>query len=251
LLLNFEDEVATGKTWTEDKSTLSHPTTVTASQTLLTYSPFGLAEFAAYFASTANSILIEPQNPLILDADFTLEFFINYSDNTFYKATNVLHKYFESNSLKVKYLGTVSPINNGFIETIKIEVTIGTQVITFSNAVRLFHNQNNRYVHFALVRSGVDIRLYVDGYIFNPDNVYTDNPITQLELGNITISLQGNLNSVRLTKDIARYSNHFHIPSMRFGLTGGAEDLLEDYIFNTSHYLGEKELEHEIFDFRT
>lgn len=248
LLLNFEDEVATGKSWTEDKSLLNNPTTVTASQLLLASRPFGLSEFAANFSSLASSISINPTTAIELDGDFTLEFFINYPQNDIYrKSTSITHSYFESNDLHIKYIGTSSPTGSSAEETSRVEVKIKSNTYNFSNALRLFHNQNNRFVHFALIRNGINILLYVDGILFQPDSVATNSPVSTLILDAINISLEGNLNSVRLTKDIVRYTNHFTNPNMRFGLTGGAEDLLEDYVFNTSHYLGEKELEHEIF----
>ena len=92
--------------------------------------------------------------------------------------------------------------------------------------------------------------LFVDGYVYDCNIDLSPISTADVSISSATINLQGNLNSVRLTA-IARYpiaAVEFALPNMRFGLTGGAEELMEDYIFNTSHYLGEMEIEHQMFD---
>jgi hypothetical protein len=61
------------------------------------------------------------------------------------------------------------------------------------------------------------------------------------------VALVGNLGSIRLTKGVERYTGNSEIvPSLRFGLVGGAVDILDREVFNDYTWL-DRELEHEIF----
>jgi len=243
LLLNFEDEVATGKAWNLDKSTSNHPCTTTATQASTNYLTFGIREYVANFPTLSSEIVVNPVVPILLEGNFTLELYVNYaSDALFAGVSGIFHRYFDSTNLRMQYRLTA-----GYAD---FEVVLLGSTYLFSNAVRSFRNQNNRYVHVALVRSGNTLSLFVDGYVCDCNIDLSPISIANVSIPNATINLQGNLNSVRLTA-IARYpiaAVEFAVPNMRFGLTGGAEELMEDYIFNTSHYLGEMEIGHQMFD---
>lgn len=243
LLLNFEQEQSTGWLWYEDKSIYNHTVVTTAAQKAINIYTFGLQESVAYFAEGNETITVTPSQNITLDGNFTLEFFINYDNDNLYKPeTSIIHEYFDGGDVVIKYQGQVS---SGNLETTQIVVQLGTSIYTFSNAFRFFSYQNNRYIHIALVRKENNVFVYVDGFKATPINNPTN--IETLTLNSISLNTHGHLNSVRLTNTIARYDDHFLVPDMRFGLTGGANDILGTIVDDTYFLLGHMEMEHNIF----
>lgn len=244
LLLNFESELASGKDWYEDKSNNNLDTTVTATQLAIPVYTFGLQESVADFIDYTNSITVSATTPITLDGDFTYEFYIRYPlDSDFYSNSLTDHIYFtnDDSTFVLTYTGSIG-VRQDTILTLKI----GSTEYTYNNAFRYFQYQNDRYVHIAVVRKGVEVLFFVNGVYQNPITYVDDDPATEIIIDAATINLKGYLNSVRLTS-YARYENNFIPPSMRFGLTGGAEDILGAQVFDYYMNIGEKELEFNMF----
>lgn len=247
LLLNFEAETSTDRLWYEDKSDSYHLVTTSATQKAIDIYTYGLQEYVADFLTVSNNILIDGasiDSPTIaLEAPFTFECFINHPFNNEYINTGMSHVLFRNHddTFMVKYIGDIDTDQDTYIE-----LTIHDNTIRYHNAYNYFRDKNNKYVHIAVVRN-TDVRLFIDGIkqvgIIDTGAINILDDIT-IENADIT-GFKGLLNTVRLTS-YARYTNNFQIPDMRFGLVGGANDILEAQVFDTYMYL-DKELEYNYF----
>lgn len=242
LLLNFEAETSTGRLWYEDKSEYYHLVTTTATQRAIDLYTFGLQEYVADFLTTTNIVSIDADT-ITLEGSFTFECFINHPFNNEYINTSMSHVLFRNHddTFMVKYIGDIDTDQDTYIE-----ITIHDNTLRYYNAYNYFRDKNNKYVHIAVVRNS-DVRLFIDGIrqvgISDVGSVSILDDIT-IENADIT-GFKGLLNTVRLTS-YPRYVNNFQIPDMRFGLVGGANDILDAQVFDTYMYL-DKELEYNIF----
>jgi hypothetical protein len=271
-LLTFEPEVSTSKTWLEDKACrlstvgalLSTTVTTTGVQLDIEKYNLGIEESVLKLQkgppietvdidgndNNYQHVRVDFDTAVSLPDVFTLEFFINY-DLGKYKDTDTAienkHYYFynetstSANKLSLAYVPSYGPT----FQSTNLEVRIGTNVVTLPNAYLYFTNKaEDYYTHIALQRlSNGDIELYIDGVI----QTMTLNNTATISIDSFVSALVGNLNSLRLTKGIARYTpNVLVTPNLRFGLVGGANDILDRQVFNT-HYWLDKELEHDIF----
>lgn len=237
LLLNFEARPSKDKLWYEDKSIYEQDVTTTAIEKTIPVYNFGIQESVAEFQSYSASLDIVASSPIVLDEDFTFEFFVRYPlDGDFISASSITHTYFSNGTdFYLKYHGQIDSTNQDTV----IELNIGTHTYFFSNAYRYFQYQNNRYIHVAIVRDGLDIKVYINGIIQEPDDYEQDDPVTSLSITNANIGIKGYINSLRITKGIVRYSSNFIPPAMRFGLLGGREGILEKQIYDTFYNMGE------------
>jgi hypothetical protein len=270
-LLTFEPEVSTSKTWIEDKACrlsvtgelLDTTVTTTGIQSTIDKYNLGIQESVLKLEEgiPIETVDIYSSNndyqylkadfdvPVILDGVFTLEFFVNYElgkyKNT--ESTTNTHYYFynetatTANHLSIGYV----PIYTDTAQGTSIEIKAGATIVTLPNAYTYFANKvEDYYTHIALQRlsSGV-FELYIDGVL----QTMTLSSSSTFSIDSFVSALDGNLSSFRLTKGIARYTpNVLVTPSLRFGLVGGANDILDRQVFNTYSWL-DRELEHEIF----
>lgn len=238
LLLNFEQS-SLGRDWFEDKSLVYSPATSTAAQVPTDIFTFGQREFVATFETLSQSIDVDYTSEN-LDADFTIEFFVQYPLDQDYVGESVEHTYLQTDDVSVIYYADIATTQQS-----RIEIVLGTDTLIYTNAFRLFRYQNNRFVHLAVVREGTAIKLFVDGIEEIPYTFSTSSDT--LSLQNLTISLKGNLNSFRITRGIARYTENFTVPDMRFGLLGGALEILENQVFDTYYNEGISSVAQEMF----
>lgn len=270
-LLTFEPEVSTSKTWLEDKACrlsvtgVLLDTTVSTTGIQLGTDKYNLGiqesvlklqegipiETVDIYASDNDYQYVRADFdvPVVLDGVFTLEFFINYEAGKYKdtSSTTNTHYYFynetatTANHLSIGYV----PIYTSTSQATSIEIKAGSTIVTLPNAYTYFVNKTeDYYTHIALQRlsSGV-FELYIDGVLqtmtLSSGNTFTINSFVS--------ALNGNLSSFRLTKGIARYTPNVSVtPNLRFGLVGGANDILDRQVFNTYSWL-DRELEHEIF----
>lgn len=246
LLLNFEEEVISNKLWYEDKSDLDNPVTTTTTQTAIDVFSYGMQEKVAEFVNATNNITITPTVPITLTNSFTFECFINHPSTLEYTGTNMEHVLFRNteNTLVIKYKGDVNTTQNTYLE-----VRVLDYIYTYVNGYNYFRDKNAKYIHIAVVRktNSPILALYVDGVYQMPlMSVGLADIMSDIVISGADITgFQGLLNTVRIT-NYARYHNNFVIPDMRFGLVGGAVDILDAQVFDTYMYL-DKELEYNIF----
>lgn len=246
LLLNFEEEVSTGKEWYEDKSDITKPVITTTTQYTLDTYTYGIQEQVSKHEELTDVITINPLIPIVLESDFTFECFIQHPIATEFMTIGMSHNIFSNSTdtLAIRYIGSINTTQD-----VVLEIQVHDNVYTYYNAYNYFKDKTNKFIHLAIVRTSIApyIHLYIEG-ILQVGSVSTG--ITDV-LDDITISsatidnFKGYLNSVRLTK-YARYSNNFTIPNMRYGLIGGAVDILDAQVFDTYMYM-DKELEFDLF----
>lgn len=244
LLLNFEASQSGNRLWYEDKSDLASPVVTTALNKAIDEYTYGIQEYVADFDTASKSITINPNTPITLAGDFTLEFYIKYPlDTDFISSTALEHTYFSNGSdFYIKYKGAMTST-----QTTVFEIKIGSNVYTYTNAYNYFNYRNNRYNHIALTRLGTQTYFFFDGVLQNNGATNLDSPASSFVINtNTLIQLKGLLNSLRLTKGIARYISNFSVPSMRFGLVGGATDIIGSQVFDTYRQLN-KQVKHLIF----
>lgn len=243
LLLNFEEEASSGKLWYEDKSDFSHLITTTAIQTAIDIYTYGLQEYVATFESTLSEVTLSTTLPITLLQAFTFECFINHPYSSEYIAEDMEHVLFENedNTFSIKYVGSLSTSQDTYLQ-----LKIHDNVINYPNAYNYFRDKDSKYVHIAIVRD-TTVRLYIDGVrqvgIENAGLISITEDIV-INSGVIT-GFKGLLNTIRVT-NYPRYTDNFQIPDMRFGLIGGANDILEAQVFDTYMNL-DKELEFNWF----
>lgn len=241
-LFNFEEEDLTGKLWYEDKADglATTNTTHNIDQLALDSYSFGLQDYVASFENATTSVLTTTYTPAyVLEGDFTAELYVRLPDEVDVLNTNTDYTLFSNatGSFKLVYNSLVN--TNSQLSTLSF--TLGSNTFVYNNALRLFRHQYTRYVHIAIVRLNTNVKLYVDGVLQVPVVALTDNPVTSITISQLNMSIKGLINSFRLTKDIARYNNaYFSVPSMRFGLTGGALDILHAQVFDIYRQLDEE-----------
>lgn len=244
LLLNFEEEPVSGKLWYEDKSLYDNPVVTNTTQKQIPIYTLGIQEYVAEFQLESNYITITPTDDIILDGNFTLEFYLNHPNKSeYYTTTEQDHILFSNieDTLKVEYLGLINST-----QTTALKITVGTNEYIYPNAYLYFNDKANKYIHIALVRSSTTVQLYIEGILQNPILTSLDDPITELTLSEISITqFLGLYNSLRLS-NVARYTENFNVPNMRLGLVGGANDILDAQVFDIYGQL-DRELEYEIF----
>lgn len=240
LLLNFEQS-SLGRDWFEDKSLVYSPVTATAVQVPTDIFTFGQREFIALFETLSQSIDVAYTDDE-LTSNFTIEFFVQYPLDEDFTGEAIEHTYALSDDISIKYFADIAST-----QASRIEIALGSDVLIYRNAFRLFRYQNNRFVHVAVVRVGDVLKLYVDGIEEIPESTNTLGSIASLSLQNLTISLKGNLNSFRITNGVARYLQNFTVPNMRFGLLGGALEILENQVFDTYYNEGIQSVAQEMF----
>jgi hypothetical protein len=272
MLLTFEPEVSTGKTWLEDKACRvtalgqDIPSIVTTSGTKKQTDIYNLGiqeEVLSLIKGIPSEVInintlvsnnqyikVTTLTPILLDGTFTLELYLNYDllkykensssiSDTHYMFSNEAN--ITTDILSLSYTPFFSSISQGT----KLELTIGTQSITLPNAYTYFANKTDDfYTHIAIQRNSLGVvSLFIDG-ILQTTNISSTAPIS---LSDMRVALVGNLGSIRLTKGVERYTGNSEIvPSLRFGLVGGAVDILDREVFNDYTWL-DRELEHEIF----
>lgn len=232
LLLTFEEQISTNKTWLEDKSNNSYPITSNINQKETTFYNLGMIDYVGEFDTNGYLDVNTTSNDIVLNSDFTLEFYINYSDKDLYiSQDNILHNYLFSNELKLYFTGSIDTGQNT-----ELKLELGNLTYTFVNAYLFFNNRFADYIHIAIVRKQGLVSLYLDGVIQHyKETVVINNNI--VIISNPTINIEGNLNSVRITK-YARYSSNFTVPNMRFGLVGGYNNFLESLVFDLYSNIG-------------
>lgn len=246
LLLNFEQELSTNRLWYEDKSNYHHTVSTTATQVATDLYTYGLREYAADHATSLITTTVTTSTDILLDGDFTLEMYLNHPLENQYINTSIDHVLFDNqdSTLRLRYVANIDTQQDSYIE-----VKIHDNLYVYPNAYNYFLNKQNRYVHIALVRdvSSSTVSLYVDGYKQTPlETLGVISRLNTVTVESATINgFVGLLNSLRLTS-ISRYSSSYQNPNMRFGLTGGANDVLEAQVFDLYRYL-DKELEIDIF----
>jgi hypothetical protein len=271
-LLTFEPEASTGKNWLQDKACrlstagaiLNTTITTTGVRLPIEKFNFGIEESVlklqqgsppettaiASFANDYHYLRAVFDVPVTLPDKFTLEFFINYDAGKYKEPINSIqkkHYYFynetaiPSERLSLAYVPTFSATT----QQTNLELRVGNDVITLPNAYTYFTNKaEDYYTHIALQRlSNGSFELYVDGII---QTLTMSNSIS-ININSFVTALVGNLNSFRLTRGVTRYSPNVLItPNLRFGLVGGANDILDRQVFNTYYWL-DRDLEHDIF----
>lgn len=246
LYLNFEPQVSTGRLWYQDKSDNAVPISTTALNLGIPIYTFGLQESVAQFDTSAKTISINPSSSISLPGDFTIEFFINYPNDTDYmNSVSVNHTYFSNSgsTFRLRYTGAY-----GTSQDTMFQVDIGGNSLNYKNAYNYFQYRNNRYIHVALVRLNTQLYLFVDGTLQSTTDSTINNPITNIIIDNSSlINIKGLLNSFRITNGIARYTTNFKIPDMRFGLVGGAENILKSQVFDYYMNPAKKKLSQEFF----
>lgn len=242
LLLTFEDELSTNKDWKADKSYYNN-ISITSNQTQYTsnYYVFGLLDKASESNSYTEIINFTTTSNIVLDEDFTYEFFILYKDlDDFISNTTITHTYLNTfisptsttSNLYLKYIGNITTTN----QDTELELKVGNSIFTYENAYVYFKYNLGKYIHIAVVREGLDIRLYIDGILQTPNNGVSPITISNITINRGSISQKGVINSVRLSK-ICRYKTNFTIPNLRFGLISGYGDVLSSQVFGyNDHY---------------
>lgn len=233
-LFNFEAESITNKLWYEDKADISNLAFTTHNILQAARGAYNVG----YFTNTSLSTTYTPQ--LSLTGTFTLEGFINFAERSWYTSLLATHILISNDvgTLRVAY--TYSTLQS------YLTVTIGGTQYVFDNAFRIFSYQEDRYIHFAIVRSEGDVKVYIDGHILQPLSAASVNN-TVININSLSTTVYANINSLRITDGIARYVTPvFAVPNMEFGLTGGAVDILHASVFNTYLYMDE-ELEISFF----
>lgn len=228
-LLNFE---ASGlHEWYDNRGNTTADVVTDALQQQINVYTYGLQESVANFIPANSDLTITAQSTTVLDADFTLEFFVRYPEDVLYKQSNdITHAYFSNadSTFYLKYLGKVDDDE----QTTRLQLKVGSLVYEYNNAFLYFERRNNNYNHIAVVRSGSNIALYIDGKIQTPVIISTPGSVENITTTSLVISFQGLLNSFRLTA-YARYIKNFLVPAMRFGVLGGMSGILEQQIFST------------------
>jgi hypothetical protein len=137
------------------------------------------------------------------------------------------------------------PFFDSQTQSTELKLEIGTQSVALPNAYTYFANKTDDfYTHIAIQRNSLNVvSLYIDGIRQNIALTST----AVISLLDMRLALVGNLGSLRITNGIERYKGNTEvIPSLRFGLVGGAVDIIDREIFDTYTWL-DRELEHEIF----
>jgi hypothetical protein len=272
LLLTFEPEVSTGKTWLEDKSCRVNNTgnpllsTVSTSGTRKVTDKYnlGIQEEVVELIKgipteviNINTLLSNNQylrvtttSPIVLTNVFTIELYLNYNLLRYKEDTiNIadIHYLFSNetivntNKLALSY----KPFFSTTSQTTRLTLEVGNQVSSLSNAYTYFDNKTDDfYTHIAIQRNSTNqIALFIDGIKQDINITYTGS----IALEDLRIALVGNLGSFRITEGIERYNDNTDLlPSLRFGLVGGAVDIIDREVFDTYTWL-DRELEHEIF----
>ena len=270
-LLTFEPEVSTSKTWLEDKACRLSvtgdllDTTITTTGVQVDVDKYNLT-IQESVLKLQEGIPLETVDiytvdndyqyvradfdiPVVLDGIFTLEFFVNYETGQYkgINSTTNTHYYFYNetttiaNHLSIGYV----PIYTDIAQSTSIEIRAGSNIVTLPNAYTYFTNKKeDYYTHIALQRLSNGIfELYIDGVVQTMSLTNTDS----FSIGSFVSAINGNLSSLRLTKGVARYTpNVLVTPNLRFGLVGGANEILDRQVFNTYSWL-DRELEHDIF----
>lgn len=274
-LLTFEPEVSTGKDWLSDKACrvsalgIVLPTTVTTSGTNISSNKFnlGIEDYVLQLAKglsteviSSNGVLgvnqyvqVTPSADIVLDADFTLELYLNYKDIEYREsdtAIGVMHRLFSSqtssstNRLELTY----KPLYTATGQQTELSLTIGnsSNSVVLLNAYTYFHNKTEDfYTHLAIQRRGAVFELYIDGVLQNTTGLSAST--ATLSISSYICSLYGRLSTLRITNKVARYlPNLINTPALRFGLVGGANEILDRQVFNSFTWL-DRDLEHEIF----
>lgn len=271
-LLTFEPEVSTGKTWIDDKACRVDinntiiPTTVITTGIQVSSNKFslGIEDFVIKLdrgipahLTTINSvnndhtyIIAQFGSTVELNSDFTLELFLNYDLNQFKEDSTDIEDYHylfsnetitTTNELHVRYIPTFSTTG----QNTKLELKVGNSQVALENGYTYFYNKSTDFfTHIALQRVGGEVQLYIDGVIQTiPSIINTDTFL----IDSYKAALNGNISTIRLTNSIARYSpNLINVPNLRFGLVGGANDILDRQVFDSFLWL-DREFEQEIF----
>jgi len=169
-----------------------------------------------YFDGTGDYLFgaAEGHTHYLYDNDFTIDGWF-YAD-ALGSATGIFHftnAYLPSNSSGVAFgLGSASPYNYYVYFN-------GTQYDTGVAGTA------TTWKHFALVRQGATLTLYIDGTSIWSTSVGTTSITTSaLNLGayySSSYTWQGNIEGFRITKGVARYTGNFTVPSAPQPLVGG------------------------------
>jgi hypothetical protein len=268
-LLTFEPEVSTGKTWIQDKAIrvsstdVVLPTVVTTTGVNIQTQKYllGIADGIVQLRKGLSTetlpdnnhqyVTATPSSNIALDADFTIEFYFNYPSGYFKEATTAaadIHYLFSnqtstaSNQLSLSY----KPFWNSTGQDTELKLRIGSTVTTLSNAYTYFANKSDDfYTHICIQRRAGQIELYVDGI-----QQVLSTPVSTSQTFTISaynVAAAFNLSALRITNKLARYLPNMTVtPSIRFGLVGGANTILDRQVFNSYSWL-DRDLEHDIF----
>lgn len=271
-LLTFEPEVSSGKDWLNDKAirytAAGAPVTmvVSSSGTNLAIEKYSLGiqdRIVRLGAGLSNETIpvnsqvtsnqyvdVVHSQPIVLNTDFTIEMYLSYTEAEYKQAnlSNADAHYLFCNQTSIaanKIAIIYRPSWETSSQQTELLLEIGSSSYVLPNAYTYFYNKSDDfYTHIALQRRGSLVELYIDGV-----KQGTAIPITTLDTFNIqrySIVMNGSLSTMRISK-IARYSSTLlNTPAIRFGLVGGAGDILDRQVFQHYNWL-DRDLEHEIF----
>jgi hypothetical protein len=202
LLLNFEN--TENFNWNEDQSLTSATiTTVDVFNKSTDIYTLNKREYVAEFRNrTSSNLTVNFPQTVVLDGDFTYEFFIQYEISGELN-TSTTQTYINTSGISLTYGGIIDYDNLSTNNS--LDLTVGTNSFSLNNAIRIFKNNLNYYMHFALVRIGNLVYLFIDGikeFQFTNTDTFNLNTI-------VTSGFKANLNSVRLTKRARAQSRYY------------------------------------------
>lgn len=211
LLCNFDG--INGSTTITDKSRTPIPLTANNGAAITTSRcKFGTGSLVV--DGTNDTVTATSQANLRLDADFTIECFV-YLPTTQVRnypcVVNIGARYNAGNNIIVYCCHTGNP-NKYLIYINSILVVTGTIAPT-----------KNEWHHFALVRSGSTVTAYVNGISCGSGTktgaIYAANPnfcVGSEDSVQLLSMFTGNVDSLRITNLVARYTSNFTPPNKEF-----------------------------------
>lgn len=218
ILLLHGDGVA-GSTAFVDSSPAPKPITLTGSASITSaYKKFGSGAIAFAGGSAAN--YLSAGTDFALPGDYTVEFFVRWNSTTAGKADN-LFSVVTTNGLSVYWDGGKYSANR-----LRVSNQAVDNPIDYAWAPTV-----GQMYHIAACRQGTTVRLFIDGVQVASATMATSHPAGEARIGGSTTTasgigtIDGQIDELRITKGVARYTGAFTPPTDRFADAGTGSTL--------------------------
>jgi len=211
-LLTLQNSISYNNSQFVDDSGINNLITRNGNTTQGTFTPFSKPDGAwgNYFDGTGDFISTPGDNSLVLDGNFTIEFFMYLNSISTMGVMSSNDSSFLNDAFAVIVDQTQAPDKIGFFD----RAMSSAPVLTSSTTI-----EANKWYHVAFVRDSGNMKLYLDGV---EEDTYTSNNTVTLNGGSTPLfrigqywngDLNGYLSNVRVVKGTAVYTSAFTPPT--------------------------------------